>query len=303
MKETQIPVTVVVPVKNEEANLQRCLRQLSRFSEVIVVDSSSTDRTPEVALEHGATIVNFNWNGTYPKKRNWILINQKLKNDWVLFLDADEVVTQKFCDSVSTAILSASINAYWLNYTNYFLGAPLRHGVRQRKIALFRIGKGLYEKVEEARWSNLDMEVHEHPIIEGPIGELRDNIEHNDDRGMSRFIDRHNQYASWEARRYLAVEADPTATKLLTSRQRAKYRNAERWWFPWLYFIYSYVWKLGFLDGIPGLYYSFYKTWYFLSLRLIIAEQRKQAASITPGTQDTDEQVALGEAASPRSSC
>src|SRR5207245_285137 len=93
---------------------------------------------------------------------------------------------------------------YWLNYQNYFLGTPLKHGVPQRKLALFRVGSGLYERVNDLRWSNLDMEVHEHPNITGSIGEIASQIEHLDYRGLHEFIERHNEYSTWEANRYLA---------------------------------------------------------------------------------------------------
>jgi len=91
---SNIPITVVVPAKNEEANLGRCLERLSRFTEVIVVDSSSTDKTPQIVENFGKRYINFEWNGQYPKKRNWLLLNHELANEWVLFLDADEFIRQ-----------------------------------------------------------------------------------------------------------------------------------------------------------------------------------------------------------------
>ena len=80
-----IPVTVVVPVKNEARNLPRCLKRLERFEKVYVVDSGSDDATPEVAESHGAEVVQFKWNGRFPKKRNWFLDNHTLGTEWVLF--------------------------------------------------------------------------------------------------------------------------------------------------------------------------------------------------------------------------
>jgi glycosyltransferase involved in cell wall biosynthesis len=178
MPEPKIPVTVVVPVKNEEAGLGRCLERLTRFAEVIVVDSSSTDRTPEIAREYGAKLINFVWNGRYPKKRNWLLLNHTLASEWVLFLDADEFADDAFCDAVDAAVRSNTHNGYWLNYTIYFLGRELRHGVPQRKLALFRTGHGLYERIDEESWSQLDMEIHEHPVIDGTVGEIVARIDH-----------------------------------------------------------------------------------------------------------------------------
>src|SRR3954464_5345868 len=86
------PVSVIVPVKNEAGNLRRCLPALAWADEVIVVDSQSTDETARVAAEHGVSVVQFHFNGTYPKKKNWALDNLPFQNQWVLIVDADEVV-------------------------------------------------------------------------------------------------------------------------------------------------------------------------------------------------------------------
>ncbi|MCP9234081.1 glycosyltransferase family 2 protein [Mesorhizobium sp. LMG 17147] len=274
MSDSKISITVVVPVKNEETNLGKCLSRLSRFSEVIVVDSSSTDRTPAIANEYGANIVNFNWDGKYPKKRNWLLLNVPLRNEWVLFLDADEFVDAAFCDAVDRATQDPSQCGFWLNYDNFFLGRRLRFGVPQRKLALFRVGKALYEQIDEDHWSGLDMEVHEHPIIDGPVGEIAARIEHNDDRGIIKFVDRHRDYAVWEANRIVRLRSSGVALNKMTHRQRLKYGNLSKWWYPWAYFVITYFLKFGFLDGSAGFQYAFYKTWYFQTIRLLISEQK-----------------------------
>jgi len=270
-----LPITVVVPVKNEERSLPRCLAQLTRFAEVIVVDSGSTDGTKQVARAAGARVLEFDWNGRFPKKRNWVLMQHTPATPWVLFLDADEFVDRAFCDQLERAIEDERFDGYWLNYTNHFLRRRLRHGVPQRKLALFRVGKALYERIDEDAWSGLDMEIHEHPVVEGKVGEITAPIEHNDFRGIKKFLDRHSDYALWEARRYLLLERQNKAgARDLTSRQRFKYANLERWWYPWFYFIYAYVIRLGVLDGAAGFQYAFYKAWYFLTIRLLIQELR-----------------------------
>ncbi|TIP74934.1 MAG: glycosyltransferase family 2 protein [Mesorhizobium sp.] len=276
MPESKIPITVVVPVKNEEANLGKCLSRLSRFSEVIVVDSSSTDRTPVIANEHGANIVNFSWDGKYPKKRNWLLLNVTLRNKWVLFLDADEFVNAAFCDAVDRATQDPNQCGFWLNYDNFFLGRRLRYGVPQRKLALFRVGKALYEQIEEDHWSTLDMEVHEHPLVDGPVGEIAARIEHNDDRGIIKFVDRHRDYAVWEAHRIMRLRSSGVTLDKMTRRQRLKYGNFSKWWYPWAYFLFTYFFKFGFLDGSAGFQYAFYKTWYFQTIRLLISEKKER---------------------------
>ncbi len=278
MSSPSIPVTVVVPVKNEEANLARCLSHLGRFSEILVVDSSSTDRTREIALEYKSTLINFEWNGLFPKKRNWVLLNYCFANKWVLFLDADEIVDNSFCEAVSVAIKVDGVVGYWLRYSNWFLGRPLRHGVPQRKLALFKVGAGLYERIDEDRWSHLDMEVHEHPIIAGALGEIAAPIQHNDFRGIDKFLDRHRDYARWESKRFMLLEKEGLSSTL-TWRQRFKYRYISKNWYPWWYFVYTYIVRLGVLDGVAGLHYAGYKLWYFMTVGLLIRELRDAALS------------------------
>jgi len=261
----------VIPVKNEEENLQRCLARLGRFTEIVVVDSSSVDRTAEIARRYGATLIDFSWDGRFPKKRNWVLLNIELKCEWVLFLDADELLDDRFCDAVAEAVQSKECVGYWLRYTNYFMGRKLRFGVSQRKLALFRIGAGLYEDVGDIAWTRLDMEVHEHPIIDGRVGMIRHKIEHDDHKGVAKFIERHREYAVWEARRIQLLRKRDIGD--LTFRQRAKYRNVEKWWFASAYFMFQYVARLGFLDGAAGFYYAVMKAWYFMVVRLVSRER------------------------------
>jgi glycosyltransferase involved in cell wall biosynthesis len=269
-------VTVAIPVKNEAANLAACLGRLGRFAEIVVIDSGSTDETREIAESVGARIVDFQWDGRYPKERNWFLLNAPPSQPWVLFLDADEFVDDAFCDALSDAVAKEDIDGYWLTYTNYFLGRALRHGLAQRKLALFRVGKALYEKIEEDSWSRLDMEIHEHPILEGRVGEISVPIDHRDDKGIARFLEKHLDYARWEARRYGVLRADVAAWANLTERQRFKYRHLAAWWYPAFYFIFTYIAKLGLLDGGAGYHYAAYKAWYFRTIRLLIREQRRE---------------------------
>ncbi|WP_305967647.1 MULTISPECIES: glycosyltransferase family 2 protein [unclassified Mameliella] len=272
MTDHKLPVTVAIPVRNEEKGLPACLERLSRFADVVVIDSGSTDRTVEIAEGFGARVLQFTWDGSYPKKRNWMLLNHPPAQPWVLFLDADEIVDDAFCDALAEALERGDCDGYWLSYANTFLGRPLRHGLQQRKLALFRVGRGLYERIDENGWSGLDMEIHEHPIVDGPVGEIAAQIEHRDDRGLARFLTRHVDYARWEARRLRALEEDQTAWENLTRRQQFKYRHLRRWWYPWFYFLGTYVGKGGFRDGAAGLEYAFYKAWYFQTIRLMLKE-------------------------------
>lgn len=268
-----LPVTVVIPVKNEEANLARCLDRLGRFSNIVVIDSGSTDRTREIAARFGVRVVDFNWNGEYPKKRNWFLLNETISTPWVLFLDADEYINDDFCNELAVALGREELQGYWLHYMNYFLGKKIRYGLVQRKLALFQVGKALYERIDEKNWSQLDMEIHEHPVIEGKVGQINTRIDHWDFKGLAHFIGKHRDYAQWEAQRYALLQSQPKAWSHLTNRQQFKYRHLAKWWYPAFYFAFTYVVKRGFLDGSPGFHYAAYKAWYFHTIRLLIHEQ------------------------------
>ncbi len=275
-------VTIVIPVKNEAKNLRRCIDAVSSLGPVLVIDSRSTDGTPDIAEQCGAEVLEFEWNGQFPKKRNWTLRNYEFKTEWVLFLDADEFVSHEFIQEVQSAISNTELVGFWLNFENHFLGKTLRGGDPFKKLALFRLGAGEYERIEEDNWSHLDMEVHEHPVLNGPVGEIKAAIEHNDFRGLEHYIAKHNAYSSWEAARYLRLvsmksgkvgrwEGEEYAN--LTDRQKKKYSHLAKWWFAPAYFIVTYFLKQGFRDGATGFHFAMLKAVYFYQIRLKILEQ------------------------------
>ena len=266
-----IPVSVVIPVKNEEKNLSRCLGLLEDFDEVIVVDSYSTDNTPQIVGQFGRKLVEFKWNGKFPKKRNWTLRNIPLRNEWVFFLDADEFITEDFKKKLVGKISDTHYVGFWVHYVNDFMGKTLRHGAVMPKLPLFRVGAGEYEHIEEDYWSHLDMEVHEHPILKGEVGEIKSPIIHCEFRGLTHYIQKHNEYSSWEANRFLQMKDNRGK---LTYRQRIKYQLIDTWLLGPLYFIYSYIYKLGFLDGRAGFIYAAYKMQYFFNVKAKIEELR-----------------------------
>jgi glycosyltransferase involved in cell wall biosynthesis len=266
----KVPVSVIVSVKNEEKNLTSCLSRLKDFDEVIVVDSGSTDSTPEIVKNYGHSLINFRWNGKFPKKRNWALRNLSFKNDWILFLDADEQVTPDFVKEISILVRKSDYSGFWVNYQDHFMGKRLRFGLQMRKLSLFKKSAGEYERIDEDSWSHLDMEVHEHPIVKGKIGTLKSHIIHNDYKGLERYIERHNAYSTWEAKRYLQLKRDKNGP--LTFRQRIKYGLIETGLLPYIYFLGAYFLKLGFLDGKEGFYIAQYKKQYFFQIQTKIKE-------------------------------
>ena len=123
-----LPISVCIPVLNEEKNLPGCLESLKgKFSDVVIVDSGSTDATLSIAEKANLTVLSFKWNGAFPKKRNWALQNYSFKHEWVLFLDADERITLAFLDELKSKLDSKMVG-FWLRYDNWFMDRQLHHG-------------------------------------------------------------------------------------------------------------------------------------------------------------------------------
>ncbi len=271
MNENQgrLPVTVVLPVKNEALHLAACLESLrDAFANVIVVDSDSTDATPRIAKAHGAHLLNFRWNGRFPKKRNWVLRTHPFETPWVLFLDADERVTPEFLAELEASVAVTPHVGFWISFDNWFLGRILRHGDVFTKLPLFRVGAGEYERIEWDVTGALDMEVHEHPDLNGSVGHMHSRLMHHDQRSYQDYLTKHAAYAGWEVQRLRHLQQGGAEVwRRLTRRQRFKYRNLGRWWLGWFYFGVSYIPKAGFLDGWAGLRFALAKRSYFASIR------------------------------------
>lgn len=271
---SKIPITVIVSVKNEALNLPSCLEKLKRFSQIIIVDSASTDDTIAIAITNGAEVLQFNWNGKFPKKRNWALQNANLRNEWILFLDADEFVTEEFVNEVEIKTQDHNYNGFTIHFENYFMGKKLRYGYGFNKSALFKKSKGAYEKIDEDLWSHLDMEVHEHPIIEGNVGVIKAKVVHKDFKNLEHYIAKHNAYSTWEAQRYLQLKQSKNLH--LSLNQKIKYGLLNTGLLPIVYFIGAYFLKLGFLDGKEGFYLVKYKANYFFQIQTKIIELKNK---------------------------
>jgi glycosyltransferase involved in cell wall biosynthesis len=256
---SRVPVSIVVPIKNEAGNLARCLASVQWADEIFVVDSQSTDSSVQIAQQHGARVEQFQFNGTWPKKKNWALENLPFKNAWVFILDADEVLPAAAEKEFANAIANAGdIAGYWINRRFFFLGRWLRHAYYPNwNLRLFRHSLGRYEKLTDLQTDSGDNEVHEHVVVNGRTSRLRCEMDHYAFPSVDVFIEKHNRYSNWEARvaaegkggEALAHEHVDLKRSLKTVARRLPFR-------PLLRFLYIYIWQKGFLDGREGYYFA-----------------------------------------------
>ncbi|HEY3601738.1 MAG TPA: glycosyltransferase family 2 protein [Chthoniobacterales bacterium] len=262
MDKSPVPLSAIVPIRNEAKNLPRCLASIGWADEIFVVDSQSSDGSQRIAEEHGARVVQFEFNGAWPKKKNWALEHLPFRNQWVFILDADEVLPDEAEAEFRGAIANAgAIAGYWINRRFMFMGRWLRHAYYPNwNLRLFRHSLGRYEKLIEIATESGDNEVHEHVVVQGPTGRLRCEIDHYAFPSVEVFVEKHNRYSNWEARVAVAEESARERTELQSARV-AQRRRLKRWarrlpFRPWLRFLYVYIWQRGFLDGREGYYFA-----------------------------------------------
>jgi len=282
-----LPISAVVAVRNEERNLPRCLASLREIGEVYVVDSQSTDATVEIARSFGAKVVQFHYQGGWPKKRQWAMESLPLAHDWILLLDADESLTPQLADEIRGALRDPRYDGYYIALRIFFLGRELRHsGASFYKLSLFRRGKGRYEcRLKDQDASMADMEVHEHVVVQGRTAKLKHPLLHHNIASLSHYIRKHDAYSNWEAKVWLngqASVADLVPSLTGTQAQRRRWLRGKFFALPGsplAFFLYKYIFRLGFLDGIPGFIYCCFQGIQFFHIKAKIYELKLQSGN------------------------
>ena len=249
-----VSLSVLIPTLNEARNIGPCLESVRFSDDVVVVDSLSTDGTALEAKRRGAQVVEFRWDGGFPKKKSWALENVDWKHDWLLVLDADERVPATLGAEMLNVTRQNHHAAYLVGRRFYFMGRWIRHCgyYPSLNLRLFRREGARYERLIDLDTDSGDNEVHEHVLVNGSIGRVRGDLLHFAYPDISTWVEKHNRYSNWEAAVEVEGRRDVLPAGSLGRRRRLREWARRAPLRPSLRFAYSYIWRGGFLDGYPG---------------------------------------------------
>ena len=259
----KVPVSILIPIKNEAANLPRSLASVSWADEIFVVDTQSADESASIAAAHDAKVVQFHFNGIWPKKKNWALENLPFKHEWVFILDADEVMPPaaeaEFRQIVTDP--QPAFDGYWINRHFMFMGKWLKYAYYPNwNLRLFKHRLGRYEKLTNVETASGDNEVHEHVVVKGKTGRLKCEMDHYAFPSVDVFVEKHNRYSNWEARvaldRFLKGSSQSLQSQEVGKLRRLKQLSQRLPFRPLQRFLYVYLWQRGFLDGKEGYHFA-----------------------------------------------
>jgi len=268
-----VPVSVVVLTRDEEVNIRRCLESVAWASQVVVVDSGSTDRTVPIARSLGAEIVEQPWLG-YSGQREFALRLSQLRYDWVYFVDADEWVSPHLAAEITGQLAAPACAGFAHRFRVVFQGTWIRHCGWYGGSWIVRLMDRRYAKFD-------DSAVGERACIDGAVHPLSNDIVDNDAKGLATWLHKHVGYAQLEAGRHDGRR--PLYQQLSALRNPGHSRHASRTILkevifpripaqPIALFVYMYIIRLGFLDGVPGLRFCFYHAWYRTTVTALRAE-------------------------------
>lgn len=248
-----IKVSVLVTTLNAADILPDCLTVLKDFNEIIVIDSNSQDGTQDIAQNFGAKFVNYEWDKKYPKKRQWCLDNIDIKNDFVFFVDADEVLTSDLIEEIKSLDLNTA--GYFVKGNYIWRNKILKYGLKNNKLVLLNRHKIEFPVIDDLDIEGMgEIEGHYQPVLKKAyqsevIGQLKSCLYHDAYDNQAQWESRHKRYAAWEAGmiKRQAYPKDPSALRELI---KSTFRRLPARGF--IAFCHSYILKLGFLDGIAG---------------------------------------------------
>lgn len=260
-------LTAIILTKNEELNIEACIRSIQGLAErIVVIDSFSTDKTREIAGGLGAEVHEHEFIN-YSKQFLYALNHMDIQTTWVLRIDADERLTDKSREEIERLCeenMDTDVNGIILRFEVTFLGKKLRHGgiYPFRKLLVFKYGKGTIE----------DRHMDEHIVLFGGRSiEAKEDCEHHDYKDLNHFINKHNWYAGREVQDYIQNTAlRQESGKELNRKAGLKrfikfhiYYKLPMGMRAHLYYLYRYYIRLGFLDGKEGKIYAFLQAYWY----------------------------------------
>lgn len=247
-------ITIVIPTRNEAANLQGCLKALNgSLAAVWVVDSGSRDGTREIAADSGAEVVDFEWDGRFPKKREWVLRHREFATPWVWFMDADERVNRRLLREVARWLDDDGCAAMSIPLRRWWGRQPLRFARRPRKTALLRVGRAEHVPFPDDHWSPKDVETFERVKVDGRLVKIRACLEQCNARGIEHRLEKLRHDVQWESCRCWWLRSSRREVwEQLTPEEAARYRWLDAPWAGWEIWFQDYLLGGGFLDGPAG---------------------------------------------------
>lgn len=222
------PLSAVIITLDCASQLAASLDSLAFCDEIVVVDSGSTDGTVELAQRRGARVIHKEWLGFGPQKQ--FAVGQA-SHDWVLCLDSDERVTPELRAGIERTLAAPATHAYEFPRCNRFMGRYLRYGEGYPDWSL-----RLFDR-RHARWS--DDAVHERVIADGPVGRIAGDLLHDSAETLEKYLDKQERYTTLAAQEQFEAGKRASLARMFLS--------------PLVRFVKFYFFRLGILDGWPGL--------------------------------------------------
>ncbi len=268
-------ITPLILTYNEAPNIARTLEQLRWARDIVVIDSFSDDETLEIVSRYPQARVFQRKFESFASQCNFGLCETEIESEWVLSLDADYVLTPEFIEELASMNPDGSVDAFRAGFIYCINGRRLRSGIYPAVTVLFRRSKAMFRE-----------DGHAHRVVvNGSIGEMKSRVLHDDRKSLERWFQSQRKYVSREAKKL--IDAD-SAESTLADRVRKKRVVA-----PLAMLIYCLVVRGGILDGWPGLYYAFQRTFAELMLSLYLIEhdlntlsQRKLSPAKKHGAED-----------------
>ena len=221
-------LSVTILTKNSEKTLAPTLRSVAFCDEVIVIDDKSSDNTSDIAKKMRASVYSRSVSDDFASQRNFGL--SKAVNEWVLFVDSDEIVSPELAREIQEAVLRVDVNGFYLKRLDVLWEKKLQHGEtdRVRLLRLGKKGKGVWVRPVHEVWN-----------ITGVVGTLQHPLQHYPHPNVAQFLSAINTYSTINARHLYKEQVTSNVGSIIV--------------YPIAKFIQNYLFRKGFLDGMPGI--------------------------------------------------